>query len=545
MHNQYSITLRQQVVDDINRCWQLMTVNSAEALVIARKALALSKRAKEVGMQVKVLVTIADILKYTRQVKKIHSCFESIEKLCPLIVSQQDLAFALKALGVYYRERSETVRAVEYLYRAKALYETLNVPSELAHSLNSLGIALQHSGNYADALRYYFEASHLLVQDAEKSAQIKTLINIGCIYILLHNYEKATSYFEQSLTLSHKHKDLRGMAISLENKGWCCLHTNQSAKAQRYFSKALVLWQKMGNTYATSAVLQAMAIVLTKLQKFQQATTLAKKAYTLAEATEQKDVMIRSLLALADIEYHKQHYSQATLTLEKALKLIEIVNNPGEELAAHQLYTNIYLALGDYQKAFHHKERSEQLNEQLIGTERMKAITIIEVEIALAGLEQKEREMLIRARDAEQTASEKEKELEQLSVSLSKSLKALEHVRDTVKPYLESSKGKTKELAWSVFQEVAKGESRHSVQQGNTYFENTYRDFIRKLHARYPSLTPTEVKVCILIRLNYSTKQIADMLSSSELTVKTHRTRIRRKLHLRLEENLINTLIVI
>jgi DNA-binding CsgD family transcriptional regulator len=55
---------------------------------------------------------------------------------------------------------------------------------------------------------------------------------------------------------------------------------------------------------------------------------------------------------------------------------------------------------------------------------------------------------------------------------------------------------------------------------------------IRDLAFRYPTLSPTELRICDLIRKSVSSKEIASLLDRSVRTVEWHRASIRQKLHL-------------
>jgi PAS domain S-box-containing protein len=57
--------------------------------------------------------------------------------------------------------------------------------------------------------------------------------------------------------------------------------------------------------------------------------------------------------------------------------------------------------------------------------------------------------------------------------------------------------------------------------------------FLRTLSAKYPNLTPMEIKVITFIREGRTTKEIADMLNVSARTVDVHRDNIRNKLGLK------------
>lgn len=63
--------------------------------------------------------------------------------------------------------------------------------------------------------------------------------------------------------------------------------------------------------------------------------------------------------------------------------------------------------------------------------------------------------------------------------------------------------------------------------------------FSQKLKAIYPGITATEIKICSLLRMNLSTREIARTLSISERTVEKHRSNIRKKYGIDEEVNLV------
>lgn len=89
-------------------------------------------------------------------------------------------------------------------------------------------------------------------------------------------------------------------------------------------------------------------------------------------------------------------------------------------------------------------------------------------------------------------------------------------------------KNLSEEDAWTVFQEN---------------FDLIHENFFRKLKERYPVLTPTDLKLCTLLRLNYSSKEIAEMMNISIRGVEAARYRLRKKLDLSEVENLVDFMI--
>lgn len=70
------------------------------------------------------------------------------------------------------------------------------------------------------------------------------------------------------------------------------------------------------------------------------------------------------------------------------------------------------------------------------------------------------------------------------------------------------------------------------------YFDKSNNDFLKKLKENFPSLTPADLKLCAYLRLNLSTKAIADLLNLSIRGVESSRYRLRKKLSISNEVSL-------
>ena len=85
------------------------------------------------------------------------------------------------------------------------------------------------------------------------------------------------------------------------------------------------------------------------------------------------------------------------------------------------------------------------------------------------------------------------------------------------------------------------GEDEWALFQEN--FDLIHENFFRKLTDQYPALTPSDLRLCALLRLNYSSKEIAKMLNLTLRGVEAARYRLRKKLNLNEEENLASFII--
>ncbi len=74
--------------------------------------------------------------------------------------------------------------------------------------------------------------------------------------------------------------------------------------------------------------------------------------------------------------------------------------------------------------------------------------------------------------------------------------------------------------------------------QFNASFESINKNFYSRLKQAYPEISPNDLKICALIKMNLSIKEMAGILNISPDSVKTARYRLRKKLQLNSEDNL-------
>jgi DNA-binding CsgD family transcriptional regulator/ligand-binding sensor domain-containing protein len=74
-------------------------------------------------------------------------------------------------------------------------------------------------------------------------------------------------------------------------------------------------------------------------------------------------------------------------------------------------------------------------------------------------------------------------------------------------------------------------------------FEQAHEEFSRKLKVIYPELTPKDLRLCAFLRINLSSKEIAPLLGISIRGVENHRYRLRCKMNLQHDDNLIEMIL--
>jgi DNA-binding NarL/FixJ family response regulator len=70
------------------------------------------------------------------------------------------------------------------------------------------------------------------------------------------------------------------------------------------------------------------------------------------------------------------------------------------------------------------------------------------------------------------------------------------------------------------------------------YFDEVHNNYLTTLKTKFPQLSNTDLKLCAYLRLNLSSKEIAQLLNISLKGVEVSRYRLRKKLGLATEVNL-------
>jgi DNA-binding CsgD family transcriptional regulator len=156
-------------------------------------------------------------------------------------------------------------------------------------------------------------------------------------------------------------------------------------------------------------------------------------------------------------------------------------------------------------------------------------------ELELAQLQNEKEIIRIKNERLEADFKSKSKELAASTMSIIKKNELLTNIKEelhniddknSVKPVLHIiDKSLKRNDDWELFQEA---------------FNNADSEFLKKIKTLHPSLSPNDLKMCAYLRLNLSSKEIAPLLSISSRSVEIKRYRLRKKLNLLHEDNLVN-----
>ncbi len=139
-----------------------------------------------------------------------------------------------------------------------------------------------------------------------------------------------------------------------------------------------------------------------------------------------------------------------------------------------------------------------------------------------------------------------EKELQEINKQLTLERKALQETNTALRAVLARIEEEKKEMQKNIQANIDKilmpilnalalevpKNQRHYVALLKANLEEIAAPFINQLSQKYHSLTPTEIKICHMIRNGMRTKEIAEAQGVSIATINRHREHIRKKLNI-------------
>ena len=167
--------------------------------------------------------------------------------------------------------------------------------------------------------------------------------------------------------------------------------------------------------------------------------------------------------------------------------------------------------------------------------QREKLLKNTQRELELKKLENEQQLMSFENEKLQQDVNSKNRELAISTMSLIKKNEFLNSIKNELKNTEENKNLKSvikiidnnlnNTNDWKLFQEA---------------FNNADKDFLKKIKAIHPSLTPNDLRLCAYLRLNLSSKEIAPLLNISPRSVEVKRYRLRKKIELPHQASLTN-----
>lgn len=137
----------------------------------------------------------------------------------------------------------------------------------------------------------------------------------------------------------------------------------------------------------------------------------------------------------------------------------------------------------------------------------------------------------------------KNQELAAVTMVIMQKNQGLQAIKESLEEKYQSSKDKDLKKIIKKIDEATDVEN--DWDEFSVRFDQVYDNFFEKLKGKYPELTHRDVQICAFLKMKLSSKEIANTLNISVRSVEQSRYRLRKKMNLNHEENLLDKILSI
>ncbi len=509
--------------------------------------------------------------------------------MCGSFFAQERKEQTLKKLEQYSDSAAQVLkeRYVTYIKKQDTL--------KAINSLQKLSLIYSHQGNHKESYDKLWEA--LLLADASKNRDKKAFLyrDIGRHYSYYKRKEKALKFLNLSLSLR---KDLyynkKSKKATLTNAYLAFVATfrelNDFKLAKIYLDSSAVFLQKdtmlrdrAFYTFEHGVILDYQGKCKEALKEFKTSLDWFSK--------ELPSYKVLIYAYVGDCYKNLREYKKSENYYLSALNLSQEYNvHKDFAPLIYQRLSNLYLITGDKDKAFINLKKAKDLDDlyfdsrsatnrplleiqdEFLETKKRQVIAFKEQRLYQLEHEEKvvflerillfgfivflilfgilliynirskhlvEKKILQKKREFEFQKNKEVIELKnkELATSVIKLIEKDAFI-DQLKEKLSSGKG---EINRQEAKQIVNSISINNLENWNefeTRFVSINKKFYTKLTKKFPTLTSNDQRLCALIKLNFSSKEIAKLLSMSNESVHTTRSRLRKKLNISRSTNL-------
>ncbi|HEY3876890.1 MAG TPA: tetratricopeptide repeat protein [Candidatus Kapabacteria bacterium] len=508
-----------------------------EALKLARK---LKNNVDEARAHLRLGCASFQLCEYERAAKDANLSIEILDATDP---NSQSKGSAHLLLGMALSEMGQ-------LRQAMAQYEIAlklcaSNPTKRIEVLNEMANVFLALSNYPKALECQYESLSILDQFEDPIRRSFVISSIGSIYLAVQNHEKANSFFQQGFLIAKEVLDYSTQKEILYNRGLIAQRQSDFLQARKFFLDALELSRRLGKPDSDAYVSQSLGEMALEAGKPREALRFFKEALGSAKAIKLASVWSAALLGLGKTYVALDQYEEGISSIRDALQRSEEHGMKELECECAGALATAYEADGKLKEAVQYFNRHIGLSGELHSHQRQRAIVEISARVEIEKADRERARMEKLALDANERAEllrvETERqsdELTQLALHLVQKNEFLCDLKSEMAPAIKKSK-KLQSIVERIDDHIKSDRDWETFEH---QFNQVHREFLAHLSVEYPALTPAELKIAVMMKLNLPTKAIANLFCLSIRTVENHRQSIRRKLSLGAESNLVSFL---
>lgn len=538
-----------------------METNPEFAFNCAYKADEIANQTNDKKKQAYSKITIGDIFNINNFYSLSVSYYENAVKELLSINDYNTInKIYIKIAKLYQNNEIDSKWSIEAMENAINYAKMTNDQNIIIKTEIAYAEILTIQENYKDALKHYNNILQYNIDDNTIDAIAKTLTSIANIKSTEKKFHEALALADSSLKLS---KEEKSDLLTIRNYGMKGLVFDSLMmfdSAKLYYQKAADLAYSIEKFDECSSYMHKIGLLNMNHNKINEAITVFKILSDSTEKFKMYDYCNNAFYQLSQCHALLENYEEAYRLLNKYDIYNTIADNQRHEKKIKDINTNYLLALNV------NEVKAKEIESENIRNYKNKIIiltfsTIIILTSLIVIMILFTRNKYLHHRSMETSYEQQLKidkmENELMEMQLKNSKESLINLALHFKSYIEyinPLKAKLKE-ALDAPENEQKGKFKNiymELHNNNGLFNNTenlhkqineiYKDFIDRLEQKYPSLTKSEKRLCTMLYINMSSKEIAVISNTTIRSVETSRYRLRKKFDLTRDEDMVDFL---
>ena len=441
--------------------------------------------------------------------------------------------------------------AMTFFMEAIELAEKYNYNKILSHLYNNMGEIYQQSYDRKKAMDYYIKALRVFIANGDSANMGTALNNIGMAYFYIGNFEMARHYTNRAIEVFTRVKDNFNVAGSLMNLAIIESGQGNYQKATELLDRSITMARQESQEYYgpknlfLSEVKIRMGINFLKMGSLQQAKQFLLEGYALAHSMKQPRMVILATENLSNtfeklgadreaLQYYKLYMRESdSLSKVITVRSVELTEVRQEYLKKQKE--------NELRVAFEQSGKRTVLIIYIIS-----GIILLAVIVILFLLLKLERQRKKQSETEKMVLDEKlefqTRELTTNVMHINKMNEQVVQIAEKLKTLSIDEDSANTQIIKSIIRELGQGSLNDPLKEFEVRFQKINNVFYKNLTDKFPDLTPNELKMCAFLRLNMSTKEISSLTYQTENSIMVARTRLRQKLDITRNENLVTFL---
>ncbi len=458
--------------------------------------------------------------------------------------NQRGIATNLVTIGGVYKRQSNFEQALDHFYESLRICEQIDLENGIAANLGNIGLIYHEMAEYHRALNYYLRAEQLNRETGNSYLLAIVLNNVGLTYSDVGEFEKSLAYHNESLSLREGSGNIIGMAYSYNNIGKVRHLMGEHNAALTALSQALELNDGQ-DPDLESIIHEHFSRILLETGDYEEAAVHARLSLDLSRDFGTRLGEQEAYRLLSEIYHQKGDHGSAFSYHRRLLEVRDSIFNDRMAANIEELRARYESGQREAQIALLEQQRN---HDQLVRNAMAAGVVLLLI-IALLIFNRQKTEIRknrielenqrLKELQLEQELDFKKRQLTSYSLHLVQKNELMRELGDKIHK-IRSENGNGADYDLKSLENLIHYSFNldEDWEEFSLYFEEVHPGFFDWLNDNCPNLTPNELRLCALLRLNLSSKEIASLLGISPSSVKIARYRLRKKLQLNTEESL-------